>query len=48
MSKLRKLIKALPGRQGQQFDPILIFPGQPGVLAQLSEGEVKGGGTGEG
>ena len=47
MSKLRKLIKALPGRQGHQFDPILIFPGLECWLNFLKEklkeeGQVKG------
>ena len=47
MSKLTKLIKALPGRQGQQFDPILIFPGLECWLYFLKEnlkeeGQVKG------
>ena len=37
MSKLTKLIKALPERQGQQFDPILIFPGLECWLNFLKE-----------
>ena len=35
MSRLRKLIQALPGRQGQKFDPLLIFPGLESWLSFL-------------
>ena len=47
MSKLRKLIRALPGRQGEKFDPILIFQGLECWLNFLKknlteEGQVKG------
>ena len=47
MSKLRKLIRALPGREGEKFYPILIFPGLECWLNFLKknlteEGQVKG------
>ena len=35
MSRFRKLIQALPGRQGQKFDPLLIFPGLESWLSFL-------------
>ena len=37
MTKLRKLVKALPARQGQKFDPILIYPGLESWLTFLKQ-----------
>ena len=47
MSMLVNSIKALPGRQGEQFDPILIFPGLECWLGFFKEklgeeGQLKG------